>query len=167
MSHLKALNTLPIQYSKQPSNCQSLLPKSIFKVAINILSNRLFDNFNTVRRTLRTACCPLHAEKPGIQPVVGNTHGTRVEQVVSSFQKILRGSQIKWYIILCSPTHGSFVSHQTIWPLCIVNQRVLTCVFDLENVLPLHTNAWCPRRGVSMHLPRSIFHIWKASSRTT
>jgi len=44
------------------------------------------------------ACYPLHAEKPGIQPVVGNTHGTRVEQVVSSFQKILRGSQLTWYI---------------------------------------------------------------------
>jgi len=35
------------------------------------------------------ACCPLQAEKPGIQPVVGNTHGTHVEQVVSTFQKIL------------------------------------------------------------------------------
>ena len=43
------------------------------------------------------ACCPLQAEKPGIQPVVGNTHGTHVEQVVSSFQKILRGSQLTWY----------------------------------------------------------------------
>jgi len=43
------------------------------------------------------ACCPLHAEKPGIQPVVGNTHGTHVEQVVSSFQKILRSSQLTWY----------------------------------------------------------------------
>ena len=44
------------------------------------------------------ACGPLQAEKPGIQPVVGNTHGTHVEQVVSSFQKILRGSQLTWYI---------------------------------------------------------------------
>ena len=44
------------------------------------------------------ACCPLQAEKPGIQPVVGNTHGTHVEQVVSSFQKILRGSQLTWYV---------------------------------------------------------------------
>jgi len=43
------------------------------------------------------ACCPLQAEKPGIQPVVGNTHDTHVEQVVSSFQKILRGSQLTWY----------------------------------------------------------------------
>ena len=43
------------------------------------------------------ACCPLQAEKPGIQPVLGNTHGTHVEQVVSSFQKILRGSQLTWY----------------------------------------------------------------------
>jgi len=43
------------------------------------------------------ACCPLHAEKPGIQPVVGNTHGTHVEQVISSFQRILRGSQLAWY----------------------------------------------------------------------
>jgi len=44
------------------------------------------------------ACCPLQAEKPGIQPIVGNTHDTRVEQVVSSFQKILRGSQLTWYL---------------------------------------------------------------------
>ena len=43
------------------------------------------------------ASCPLQAEKPGIQPVVGNTHGTHVEQVVSSFQKILKGSQLTWY----------------------------------------------------------------------
>jgi len=43
------------------------------------------------------ACCPLQAEKPGIQPVVGNTHDTHVEQVVSSFQKIFRGSQLTWY----------------------------------------------------------------------
>ena len=43
------------------------------------------------------ACCPLQAEKPGIQPVVGNMHGTHVEQVVSPFQKILRGSQLIWY----------------------------------------------------------------------
>jgi len=43
------------------------------------------------------ACYPLQAEKPGIHHVVGNTHGTHVEQVVSSFQKILRGSQLTWY----------------------------------------------------------------------
>jgi len=43
------------------------------------------------------ACCPLQAEKPGIQPVVGNTHGSHVKQVVSTFQKILRGSQLTWY----------------------------------------------------------------------
>jgi len=27
------------------------------------------------------ACCPPQAEKPGIQPVVGNTHGTRPFQI--------------------------------------------------------------------------------------
>ena len=43
------------------------------------------------------ACCSLQAGKPGIQPVVGNTHATHVEQNVSSFQKILRGSQLTWY----------------------------------------------------------------------
>jgi len=43
------------------------------------------------------ACGPLQAEKPGIQLVVGNTRGTHVEQIVSSFQKILRGSQLTWY----------------------------------------------------------------------
>ena len=32
------------------------------------------------------ACCSQQAEKPGIQSVVGNTHDTHVEQVVS-FQK--------------------------------------------------------------------------------
>ena len=32
------------------------------------------------------------------KPVVDNTRGTRVEQVVSPFQKILRGSQLTWYI---------------------------------------------------------------------
>jgi len=54
---------------------------------------------------MRVVHCP-QAEKPGIQPVVGNTHGTHVEQVVSedysllfvsSFQKILRGSQLTRY----------------------------------------------------------------------
>jgi len=44
------------------------------------------------------ACCPLQAEKPGIQPVVGNTHDTHVEQVVSSFQKVLRGSQLTYSV---------------------------------------------------------------------
>jgi len=48
------------------------------------------------------ACCPLQAEKPGIQPVVGNTHDAHVEQVVSSFQKILRGSQLTWYYLVRS-----------------------------------------------------------------
>jgi len=28
------------------------------------------------------ACCPLQAGKQGIQPIVGNTHGTHVEQVI-------------------------------------------------------------------------------------
>jgi len=36
-------------------------------------------------------CCPLQAEKTGIQPVVGNTHDTHVEQVVSSFQENPQG----------------------------------------------------------------------------
>jgi len=44
------------------------------------------------------ACCPLRAGFVDFQPVVDNTRGTRVEQVVSSFQKILRGSQLTWYI---------------------------------------------------------------------
>jgi len=44
------------------------------------------------------ACYPLQAGKPGMQPVVGNTHGTHVELVVSSFQKILRDSQLTWYV---------------------------------------------------------------------
>jgi len=50
------------------------------------------------------ACCLLRAGFRAFQPVVDNTRGTRVEQVVSSFQKILRGSQLAWYIerIQCS-----------------------------------------------------------------
>jgi len=40
------------------------------------------------------ACCLLRAGFLAFQPVVDNTRGTRVEQVVSSFQKILRGSQL-------------------------------------------------------------------------
>jgi len=47
------------------------------------------------------ACCPLQAEKPGIQPVVSNTHDAHVEQVVSSFQKTLRGSQLMHMVQLC------------------------------------------------------------------
>jgi len=43
------------------------------------------------------ACCLLRARFLAFQPVVDNTRGTRVEQVVSSFQKILRGSQLTWY----------------------------------------------------------------------
>jgi len=45
----------------------------------------------------RHACCPLRAGFLAFQPVADNTRGTRVEQVVSSFQKILRGSQLTWY----------------------------------------------------------------------
>jgi len=44
------------------------------------------------------ACCLLQAGFLAFQPVVDNTRGTRVEQVLSSFQKILRGSQLTWYI---------------------------------------------------------------------
>jgi len=43
------------------------------------------------------ACCPLRAGSLAFQPVVDNTRGTHVEQVLSSFQKILRGSQLTWY----------------------------------------------------------------------
>jgi len=44
------------------------------------------------------AGCLLRAGFLAFQPLVDNTCGTRVEQVVSSFQKILRGSQLTWYI---------------------------------------------------------------------
>ena len=44
------------------------------------------------------ACCLLRAGFLAFQPVVDNTRGTRVGQVVSSFQKILRGSQLTWYM---------------------------------------------------------------------
>jgi len=46
------------------------------------------------------ACCLLRAEFLAFQPVVDNTRGTRVVQVVSLFQKILRGSQLTWYIYI-------------------------------------------------------------------
>jgi len=39
-------------------------------------------------------CCLLRAEFMAFQPVADNTRGTRVEEVVSSFQKIFRGSQL-------------------------------------------------------------------------
>jgi len=45
------------------------------------------------------ACCLLRAGFLAFQPVVDNTRGTRVEQVASSFQKILSGSQLTWYNI--------------------------------------------------------------------
>ena len=45
------------------------------------------------------ACCLLQAGFLAFQPLVDNTRGTRVERVVSSFQKILRGSQLTWYCI--------------------------------------------------------------------
>jgi len=46
------------------------------------------------------ACCLLRAGFLAFQPVVDNTRGTRVGQVVSSFQNILRGSQLTWYLIM-------------------------------------------------------------------
>ena len=42
------------------------------------------------------ACCLLRAGFLAFQPVVDNTRCTRVEQAVSSFQKILRGLQLTW-----------------------------------------------------------------------
>ena len=42
-------------------------------------------------------CCLLRAGFLAFQPVVDNTRGTRVEQVLSSFQKILWGSQLTRY----------------------------------------------------------------------
>jgi len=47
------------------------------------------------------ACGLLRAGFLAFQPVVDNACGTRVEQVVSSFQKILRGSQLTW----CFPAY--------------------------------------------------------------
>jgi len=47
------------------------------------------------------ACCLLRAGFLAFQLVVDNTRGTRVEQVISSFQKILRGSQLTWYSDVC------------------------------------------------------------------
>jgi len=47
----------------------------------------------------RHACCVLRAGFLAFQPVADNTRGTRDGQVVSSFQKILRGSQLTWYIL--------------------------------------------------------------------
>jgi len=43
------------------------------------------------------ACCLQRDGFLAFQPVVDNKRGTRVEQVASSFQKILRGSQFTWY----------------------------------------------------------------------
>jgi len=43
------------------------------------------------------ACCLLRAGFLAFQPVVNDTRGTRVEQIVSYFYKILRGTQLTWY----------------------------------------------------------------------
>jgi len=43
------------------------------------------------------ARCLLRAGFLAFQTVVDNTCGPRVEQVVSSFQKLFRGSQLTWY----------------------------------------------------------------------
>jgi len=45
------------------------------------------------------ACCLLRTGFLAFQPVVDNTRGTRIEQVVSLFQKILKGSQLTWYTV--------------------------------------------------------------------
>jgi len=75
------------------------------------------------------ACCPLQAEKPGIQPVVGNTDGTHVEQVISSFQKILRGSQLTWYLPLPAHLAFSFTSLRPPSPVLFVLTFTCTLTF--------------------------------------
>jgi len=59
------------------------------------------------------ACCLLRAGFLAFQPVVDNRRGTRVEQVVSSYQKILRGSQLTWYVRVRSGSYfrGSSVHY--------------------------------------------------------
>jgi len=74
------------------------------------------------------ACCPLQAEKPGIQPVVGNTHGIHVEQVVSPFQKILMGSQLTWYSVLG-------------WVPCVQVTSHLRCITCLQASMYLRRRA--------------------------
>jgi len=83
------------------------------------------------------ACCPLQAKKPGIQPVVGNTHGTHVEQVVSSFQKILRGSQLTWYIGLHTKKSKLFISFTLLSGHRSDNKIFILFIFRSEQILGL------------------------------
>jgi len=73
------------------------------------------------------ACCLLRAGFLAFQPVVDNTRGTRVGQVVSSFQKVLWGSQLTWYFVYI---HGGtvlvypqFISEVCAYVTCVCNFR--------------------------------------------
>jgi len=64
---------------------------------------RIFWNDDTTCSTLPChECCLLWAGFQDFKPVVDNTRGTRVEQAVSPFQKILRGLQLTWYFWFCA-----------------------------------------------------------------
>ena len=74
------------------------------------------------------ACCLLRAGFVAFQPVADNTCGTRVEQVVSSFQKILRGSQLTCTSLIVMMTTLEFDSNYDIdfsgtW----MNRKITKC----------------------------------------
>ena len=77
------------------------------------------------------ACCLLRAGFLAFQPAVDNMRGTRVVQVVPSFQKILRGLQLTWYVInphdfLCGLRHSS----RKFW-----RSNRVSCVFACYNMI--------------------------------
>jgi len=59
---------------------------------------RIFGNDGAARTTRVSRVLPTRAKLCAFQREVGNTDGIRVKQVVSTFQKILRGWQLAWYI---------------------------------------------------------------------
>jgi len=112
---------------------------------------RIFWNDDTTCST-RVPCvrCLPRAGFLAFQPVVDNTRGTRVEQVVSSFQKILRGSQLTWCIGYINwPLNSyaslpfiyfvkmivSFKSNFVIWHISLIMAFTLFCHLFVKNVV--------------------------------
>ena len=72
--------------------CELRAPEEFLKRRYNLLG------MSAMRVALRAGFL-------AFQPSVDNTRGTRVEQVESSFQKILRGSQLTWYRYIVFALH--------------------------------------------------------------
>ena len=120
------------------------------------------------------ACCPLRVGFLAFQPVVDNTRGTHVEQVVSSFQKILRDSQLIWYIepqksipqLPCIEwKQGSWVLWLTILLSC-VNHGVCTVTKfghsgrKTKKILSIRnrTLLWPKKKSISRSRKKKVFN---------